>query len=93
MEDFDQEQLGRILHFCTGSTRTPIHGFSKLESNRGNYSKFLIVSTEYNKKNPFPKAHTCFNRLELPLYPNLETLKTYLTAISKNELDGIFGLD
>lgn len=45
METFDQEQLGKILHFCTGSSRTPIHGFSKLESNRGNYSKFLIVST------------------------------------------------
>lgn len=30
MEDFDQEQLGKVLHFCTGSTRTPIHGFSRL---------------------------------------------------------------
>jgi hypothetical protein len=42
MQDFDQEHLGRILHFCTASTRTPIHGFSKLEGNRGTYAKFLI---------------------------------------------------
>ena len=27
MDGFDQEQLARILHFCTGSSRTPIHGF------------------------------------------------------------------
>ncbi len=93
MDGFDQEQLARILHFCTASTRTPIQGFSRLESNRGNYAKFLIVPTEYSKKNPFPKGHTCFNRLQLPMYPNLDTLKTYLTAISKNELDGVFGLD
>lgn len=70
MEEFDQEQLGRILHFTTASTRTPIHGFARLESNRGNCSKFLIESSEFNKKNPYPKGHTCFNRLELPLYPN-----------------------
>lgn len=84
MDEFDQEQLGRMLHFCTASTRTPVHGFSRLESNRGNYSKFMIVPVEYNKKNPYPKGHTCFNRLELPLYPSLEILKTYVTAISRN---------
>jgi E3 ubiquitin-protein ligase NEDD4 len=27
METFDQDQLAHILHFCTGSSRTPIHGF------------------------------------------------------------------
>ena len=27
MEEFDQDQLAQILHFCTGSSRTPIHGF------------------------------------------------------------------
>lgn len=27
MQEFDQEQLSRVLHFCTGSSRTPIHGF------------------------------------------------------------------
>lgn len=42
----------------------------KLESNRGNYSKFMIESTPYVKTNPYPKGHTCFNRLELPLYPD-----------------------
>ena len=70
METFDQEQLARLLKFSTGSSRTPIHGFKycpkylrKLESNRGNFSKFLIESAELQKENPFPKGHTCFNRL------------------------------
>lgn len=27
MSEFDQEQLANMLHFSTGSSRTPIHGF------------------------------------------------------------------
>jgi hypothetical protein len=67
--------------------------FRKLESNRGNFSKFLIESSEFNKINPYPKGHTCFNRLELPKYPTKEHLKIYVTAIVNNNLDGVFGLD
>lgn len=43
MKEFDEDQLSKILHFCTGSIKIPIHGFNKLESNRGNCSKFEIV--------------------------------------------------
>ena len=25
--EMDQEELARLLHFCTGSSRAPIHGF------------------------------------------------------------------
>lgn len=42
LEEISQEKLSKILHFCTGSSRTPIHGFRKLEINRGNYGKFTI---------------------------------------------------
>lgn len=93
VETFDQEQLANLLHFCTGSSRTPIQGFKKMESNRGNVGKFLIESSVFDKANPYPKGHTCFNRLELPMYPNQELLNTYVQAISKSHLDGVFGLD
>lgn len=53
----------------------------------------MIESTPYVKTNPYPKGHTCFNRLELPLYPDENTLRVYMTAISKSNLDGVFGLD
>jgi len=36
MESFDQDQLSNILHFCTGSSRTPIHGFKYLFLNLEN---------------------------------------------------------
>lgn len=39
METFDQDQLAHILHFCTGSSRTPIHGF-----------KYFFLSNVENQK-------------------------------------------
>ncbi|KAL4483978.1 hypothetical protein ABPG72_013984 [Tetrahymena utriculariae] len=93
LRSFDQQKLEKFLHFCTGSSRTSVEGFKKLESNRGNYAKFCIEQVKYDQSNPYPKAHTCFNRLELPLYPTKELLNKYLQIIVNNDLDGIFGME
>jgi E3 ubiquitin-protein ligase NEDD4 len=39
-----------------------------------------------------PIAHTCFNRLDLPAYPDYDTLKVAMDYISQNEILG-FGID
>ena len=39
-----------------------------------------------------PKAHTCFNRLDLPRYPDYATLKKNLDFIAQNEILG-FGME
>ena len=39
-----------------------------------------------------PKAHTCFNRLDLPHFPDYKSLKTALDYVVKNEIVG-FGLE
>ncbi|KRX03901.1 HECT-domain-containing protein [Pseudocohnilembus persalinus] len=90
---FDQQQLQEFLRYCTGSTRPPIQGFKKLESNRGSYNKFTIRSIPFTKTNPFPIAHTCFNRLELPEYKDQFTMQTYMKAVVNNDLDGVFGME
>ena len=53
----------------------------------------MIESGEFSQLNPYPKGHTCFNRLELPKYPAKDLLRTYVSAIVNNNLDGVFGLD
>ena len=63
VEHLNQEKLGNLLHFVTGSRRVPILGFSFLESNRNKINKFSIQKSEIEEHNPYPKAHTCFNRL------------------------------
>lgn len=39
-----------------------------------------------------PKAHTCFNRLELPKYPTYNHLKEALDFVAQNDIIG-FGLE
>ncbi|CAD8156549.1 unnamed protein product [Paramecium octaurelia] len=93
LSEFDQDQLKKFLHYCTGSYRIPVNGFSKLESNRGMYSKFQIVPIDYKNSNSFPIAHTCFNRLELPKYTSEEMMRKYLRSIVLNDLEGVFGME
>lgn len=93
MRGYNQEALSKILMFSTGSSKPPIEGFAALESNRGTLTKFCIEGMAFKKENPFVKAHTCFNRLEIPSYGSLEELKMYMDCIVNNNFEGIFGLD
>ena len=93
ISNLSQEDLSNFLLFCTGSSRVPIGGFKSLESNRGQLSKFEIVKTQYyeGKKN-YLRAHTCFNRLDLPNFPNKETLNEAIRFALENEVLG-FGIE
>jgi hypothetical protein len=98
METYSQLELSRILQFCTGTSRLPLGGFKSLESNRGEKAKFCIQRVTYDDKKSggvmsnLPKAHTCFNRLDLPRYSNYSDLKQALDFIAKNDITG-FGLE
>jgi len=93
MATYNQQELGRILQFCTGTSRVPLGGFVELESQSGKKAKFCIQKIEYEPgKVNLPKAHTCFNRLDLPRYPDHESMKTALDFIARNEIIG-FGMD
>lgn len=39
-----------------------------------------------------PRAHTCFNRLDLPAYPSNQEMKAAIDFIAQNEIIG-FGMD
>lgn len=67
--------------------------FSALESNRGNISKFCITKIEWNKSSKnYIRAHTCFNRLDMPEYPNYKLVQEAVNFIIQNEILG-FGVD
>ena len=88
-----QDELSKFLLFVTGSSRVPIGGFKSLESNRGNKNKFTIIKTEYNNKTVnFLRAHTCFNRLDLPNFPNKQLLYNAIKFALENEILG-FGIE
>ena len=88
----DQENLRRFLQFSTGSSRVPINGFQNLESNRGEIALFCLNAVPYNKHgNNFIRAHTCFNRLDVPTFKKKSEVHDAIQFVLKN-ITG-FGID
>ena len=93
LSKLSQKELSNLLLFSTGSGRVPLGGFSLLESNRGNISRFTIESIPFTKgRKNFIKAHTCFNRIDIPLFLSKNDLVEALQFITNNEILG-FGID
>lgn len=74
MQEATVEDRARFLQFVTGTSRVPVQGFSCLQGVDGNIKLFTIESVPL-ELSVFPHAHTCFNRVDLPLYANKEELK------------------
>ena len=88
----NQENLRRFLQFSTGNSRVPINGFQNLESNRGELAKYCLNSVPYNKNgNNYIRAHTCFNRLDVPQFKKKEEVHDAIQFVLKN-ITG-FGID
>jgi hypothetical protein len=83
--DFDQEMKARLLQFVTGTSGVPSRGFGVLQGNDNNVRLFTIhgLSVETCL---YPRAHTCFNRIDLPCYASKadleEKLKLAVTMVA-----------
>uniref|UniRef100_A0A1B6KDB2 HECT-type E3 ubiquitin transferase n=1 Tax=Graphocephala atropunctata TaxID=36148 RepID=A0A1B6KDB2_9HEMI len=87
MERFSNEQRLRLLQFVTGTSSVPYEGFAALRGSTGP-RKFCVE--KWGKPNSLPRAHTCFNRLDLPPYPTPEILyEKLLLAVEETNTFGI----
>ncbi|CAH1185539.1 unnamed protein product [Phyllotreta striolata] len=87
IERFSNEQRLRLLQFVTGTSSIPFEGFAALRGSIGP-RKFCIE--KWGKPNSLPRAHTCFNRLDLPPYPTSEVLyEKLLLAVEETNTFGI----
>lgn len=86
-----QIELENLLMFVTGTSRVPIEGFGYLKTLRGEPAKFTLQSIESGKR-PLPQAHTCFNRLEIPVYNKKSEMQDALKYVIKHHSLG-FGLE
>lgn len=77
VSEFDQEMKARLLQFVTGTSGVPSRGFGVLQGNDANIRLFTIhgVSVETCI---YPRAHTCFNRIDLPMYDSKDELREKL---------------
>lgn len=83
--DLSEEERARFLQFCTGSSRVPVQGFKGLTSYDGRICPFALRPI-LHQTSGFPKVHTCFNRVELPLYATKQELEDAMYTILEMDL-------
>eukprot|EP00118_Oscarella_pearsei_P016227 m.153160 g.153160 ORF g.153160 m.153160 type:complete len:334 (+) comp38619_c0_seq18:3025-4026(+) len=89
VEGFDNERRLRLLQFVTGTSSIPYEGFAALRGSNGP-RKFCI--DRWGTPDDLPRAHTCFNRLDLPSYKSQAQLTEKLTIAIEFGCTG-FGMD
>uniref|UniRef100_A0A182JS61 HECT-type E3 ubiquitin transferase n=1 Tax=Anopheles christyi TaxID=43041 RepID=A0A182JS61_9DIPT len=86
---FNNEMRARLLQFVTGTSRVPMNGFKELYGSNGPQ---LFTIEKWGTVNNFPRAHTCFNRLDLPPYESYAQLKEKLISAIEGS-QGFAGVD
>ncbi|XP_012371889.1 E3 ubiquitin-protein ligase NEDD4 isoform X1 [Octodon degus] len=85
----DSEKRTRLLQFVTGTSRVPMNGFAELYGSSGP-QPFTVE--QWGAPEKLPRAHTCFNRLDLPPYESFEELWDKLQMAIENT-QGFDGVD
>ncbi|XP_050678587.1 E3 ubiquitin-protein ligase HECW1 isoform X3 [Leptidea sinapis] len=87
IDRFTNEQRLRLMQFVTGTSSIPYEGFSALRGSTGP-RRFCIE--RWGRIESLPRAHTCFNRLDLPPYPTPQLLyEKLLLAVEETNTFGI----
>uniref|UniRef100_A0A3Q2PVK2 HECT-type E3 ubiquitin transferase n=1 Tax=Fundulus heteroclitus TaxID=8078 RepID=A0A3Q2PVK2_FUNHE len=87
VERFNNEQRLRLLQFVTGTSSIPYEGFAALRGSNGP-RRFCVE--KWGKITSLPRAHTCFNRLDLPPYQSFSMLyEKMLTAVEETSTFGL----
>ncbi|KAM4749507.1 E3 ubiquitin-protein ligase NEDD4 isoform 2-T2 [Rhinophrynus dorsalis] len=84
----DAEKRIRLLQFVTGTSRVPMNGFAELYGSNGPQ---LFTIEKWGTPEKLPRAHTCFNRLDLPPYESFEDLwdKLHIAIENAQGFDGV----
>jgi hypothetical protein len=93
VREFNDEQRCKLLQFTTGTTNLPVEGFAGLQSARGVSRLFQVTLVPTTNPpgqptSPLPRAHTCFNTIDLPAYPNRQEMMNVLSMVIELEATG-----
>ncbi|KAL5292514.1 NEDD4 family protein [Megaselia abdita] len=86
---FTNEMRSRLLQFVTGTSRVPMNGFKELYGSNGPQ---MFTIEKWGTPDNYPRAHTCFNRLDLPPYDSYMQLKEKLIKAIEGS-QGFAGVD
>ncbi|PIK36977.1 putative E3 ubiquitin-protein ligase SMURF2 [Apostichopus japonicus] len=80
VDSYDEEKRARLLQFVTGTSKVPLQGFKALQGSTGAPGpRLFTINQIQGSTDLLPKAHTCFNRLDIPKY---ETYEKFLDKIT-----------
>uniref|UniRef100_A0A7S3K4B6 HECT-type E3 ubiquitin transferase n=1 Tax=Aureoumbra lagunensis TaxID=44058 RepID=A0A7S3K4B6_9STRA len=83
LDTWSDKQRTQLLAWSTGSSRPPIRGFKFLHGRDGVLRPFTLTSIPLSQAF-YPRSHTCFNRIDLPLYNSKQDLKHALEFVLSN---------
>ncbi|KAI8420486.1 hypothetical protein MSG28_008972 [Choristoneura fumiferana] len=86
---FSNEMRSRLLQFVTGTSRVPMNGFKELYGSNGPQ---LFTIEKWGAPENYPRAHTCFNRIDLPPYESYQQLREKLVKAIEGS-QGFAGVD
>uniref|UniRef100_A0A1B6C7J7 E3 ubiquitin-protein ligase n=1 Tax=Clastoptera arizonana TaxID=38151 RepID=A0A1B6C7J7_9HEMI len=86
---FSNEMRSRLLQFVTGTSRVPMNGFKELYGSNGPQ---MFTIEKWGTPENYPRAHTCFNRLDLPPYESYQQLRDKLIKAIEGS-QGFAGVD
>ncbi|CAG9564323.1 unnamed protein product [Danaus chrysippus] len=86
---FSNEMRSRLLQFVTGTSRVPMNGFKELYGSNGPQ---LFTIEKWGGPDNYPRAHTCFNRIDLPPYESYMQLREKLVKAIEGS-QGFAGVD
>ncbi|KNE58437.1 hypothetical protein AMAG_04007 [Allomyces macrogynus ATCC 38327] len=72
IRSWENEKRARFLQFATGTSRIPVNGFKDLQGSDG--PRRFTIEKAAGDDQALPKAHTCFNRIDLPPYKSYDVL-------------------
>lgn len=87
VREMEREDRALLLQFVTGTAKVPLDGFKGLQGLNGAH-KFGIHKYYEASNAHLPKAHTCFNQLDLPEYDSKEVLKERLLMAIREGSEG-----
>ncbi|ORZ21534.1 hypothetical protein BCR42DRAFT_407718 [Absidia repens] len=90
VRSWDNEKKSRLLQFTTGTSRIPINGFKDLHGSDG--PRQFTIEKSSDLDGGLPKAHTCFNRIDMPIYRTYDVFVAKLSLAVEESLN-YFGQD
>ncbi|KAF0688700.1 Aste57867_19698 [Aphanomyces stellatus] len=87
VEGMSVAERAKLLQYTTGSARVPVQGFKGLTSHDGRICHFTLKGIPY-VVGLYPVVHACFNRIDLPIYPDKSLLEDAMRMLLLSEPTG-----